>query len=425
MYHISNSNLNNYLLKYLSHCDNIQLDEVLKDNISMKDFKQKIRKKILENHPYEIYYSEHEKAWRTYLYDDTKKNNRRAIKRNSKENLENFLAEYYIEQDELQRRNNMTLQSAFEEWLLFRRDYTSAKTKTIKENVYDWNRFYKDTELSDTKLKDITPIVLIRFFRQLTKDRSITYKRISNARSVLNGIFSWAIEEEILTHYPLSDVNFKTFSYKPVEEQTDNVFSKQDVKTLLTYLQGINNEPYALAIQLAFNLFIRIGELKAIKFEDIDYINKTVYLHKQALVDNDLNDDLSFSSRKVVVSDYMKGYTSKGYRKEHLTNQAITILKKAKELNPNGKYVFEPNGKIMLTDTFNERLKKYCNECGIQYHSSHKIRFYCASTAYDGNNIATISKLMGHSQVATTIHYLRNVDKGNDSIEAFEHLGLC
>ena len=79
----------------------------------------------------------------------------------------------------------------------------------------------------------------------------------------------------------------------------------------------------------------------------------------------------------------------------------------------------------MLTDTFNERLKKYCNECCIQYHSSHKIRFYCASTAYDGNNIATISKLMGHSQVATTIHYLRNVDKGNDSIEAFEHLGLC
>lgn len=154
-------------------------------------------------------------------------------------------------------------------------------------------------------------------------------------------------------------------------------------------------------------------------------IERATYLHKQALFDNDLNDDLSFSSRKVVVSDYMKGYTSKGYRKEHLNNQAITILKKAKELNPNGKYVFEPNGKIMLTDTFNEKLKKYCNECGIQYHSSHKIRFYCASTAYDGNNIATISKLMGHSQVATTIHYLCNVDKGNDSIEAFEHLGLC
>jgi integrase len=78
----------------------------------------------------------------------------------------------------------------------------------------------------------------------------------------------------------------------------------------------------------------------------------------------------------------------------------------------------------MTTDRFNRRLKKYCEECGVVYHSSHKIRFYCASTAYDGNNLATISKLMGHSQVATTLHYLRNVDKSNDSIQAFEHLGL-
>lgn len=93
-------------------------------------------------------------------------------------------------------------------------------------------------------------------------------------------------------------------------------------------------------------------------------------------------------------------------------------------LNPNGEFVFEPNGKLMLTDTFNEKLKKYCNECEIEYRPSHKIRFYCASIAYDGKNLTTISKLMGHSQVATTLHYLRNVDKGNDSIQAFEHLGL-
>ena len=222
----------------------------------------------------------------------------------------------------------------------------------------------------------------------------------------------------------MSDVNFKTFSYKPVEEQYNNVFSETDAVTLLTYLQGINNEPYALAIQLFFYLFIRIGEMKAIRWSDIDFANRRVYLHNQALIDYELNDDLTFSAREVVVSDRMKGYTSKGYRYEHLTDQAIEILEKAKRLNPNGEFVFEPNGKLMLTDTFNEKLKKYCNECGIEYRPSHKIRFYCASIAYDGKNLTTISKLMGHSQVATTLHYLRNVDKGNDSIQAFEHLGL-
>ena len=423
---LTSKRLNNYFLKFLSSCDNILLDEVLKDNTTMKEIKKKLLTQILENHKQSIYYSKTENAWRTYLFKYNKDNKkvRYAVKRKSREELEIFLAEYYLEQNSQLKRENITLQEAFEEWLLFRRDSTSVKTKTIKENVFDWNRFFKDTELANSKIKNISSKMLRQFFTQLTKDRKYTYKRVSNARSILSGIFFWAIEEDILEHNPLSDVNFKRFSYKPVEDQTDNVFSEQDVKKLLSYLQEINDDPYALAIQLAFNLFIRIGELKAIKFDDVDFDNRTVYLHSQVLLDNDLEDDLSFSKRKVVISDQMKGYTSKGYRQEYLTDQAICILKKAKQLNPNGTLVFEPFGKPMLTDTFNERLKKYCNECGIPYHSSHKIRFYCASTAYDGYNLVTISKLMGHSQVATTIHYLRNVNKGNDSIHAFDGLGL-
>lgn len=423
LYNIMDNSIINEL-QLLAECVNIPLSEVLKDDKTMKQIKQELVQKILENHPYNIYYSESEKAWRTYLFDDTKKNHRKPIKRSSKENLENYLVEYYVAQQQASQRDNLTLQDAYEEWLIFRRDYTSAKNKTIKENMNDWKKFFEDTELATMPIKDIKPIILIRFFRSITKDRDVTYKRLSNARSVLNGIFSWAIEEEIIEHNPVSDVNFKTFTYKPVEEQTDNVFSEQETITLLTYLQSVADEPYALAIQLFFYLFIRIGEIKAVRWSDIDWEEKTIYLHTQALVDSELNDDLTFSSRKVVVSDQMKGGTSKGYRKEHLTDNAIAILQKAKNLNPTGEFVFEPNGKLMTTDRFNRRLKQYCVDCGINYHSSHKIRFYCASTAYDGNNLATISKLMGHSQVATTLHYLRNVDKGNDSIQAFEHLGL-
>ena len=72
----------------------------------------------------------------------------------------------------------------------------------------------------------------------------------------------------------------------------------------------------------------------------------------------------------------------------------------------------------------NRRLKKYCREAGVEYHSSHKIRFYNASQAYDGENLVAISRLMGHSQVNTTLHYLRNVHKESNDISTFSHLGL-
>lgn len=273
------------------------------------------------------------------------------------------------------------------------------------------------------KVKEIRPITLIRFFREATRNRTHTHKRISNARSVLNGIMSYAIEEEIITHNPVSDVNFKQFTYKPIEEQSDNVFSHEDTQKLLRYLQTIH-EPYSLAIQLSFYLFIRVGETKGLQWEDIDYENRLIYLHRQVTCSRTLNDDLTLSKREVTVVKQMKGNTSKGFRKQYLTDEALDILEKAKELNPHGTYIFEPNGALMTTDSFNRRLKKYCKEAGVPYYSSHKIRFYNASSAYDGKNLTTISRLMGHSKVETTLHYLRNVNKDDNIMLAYENLGL-
>lgn len=96
--------------------------------------------------------------------------------------------------------------------------------------------------------------------------------------------------------------------------------------------------------------------------------------------------NLTFSKRQIKVVNQMKGNTEHGFRNQYLTNEPLKILTSARELNPCGIYVFEPNSSIMTTDSFNRRLKKYCTEAGVPYHSSHKIRFYNASTAYDGNN---------------------------------------
>lgn len=156
---------------------------------------------------------------------------------------------------------------------------------------------FKDTALSKMKIGEIKPITLIRFFREATKERQHTHKRISNARSVLNGIMSYAIEEEIISYNPVSDMNFKQFTYKPVEVQSDNVFSRDDTHKLLHYLSCIT-EPYSLAIQLSFYLFIRIEETKAIRWEDIDYENRIVYLHRQATCERTLNDDLTFYQKR-------------------------------------------------------------------------------------------------------------------------------
>ena len=221
------------LLKYMEEKGIIKIDEVLKDFENMKD------KEILKEHKYEIYYSETEKSWRTYLPDDSKPNKRKPLKRRDRENLEKEIVRFYKEKQKEDNRADITLDRLYQEWLIYRRDYTSVKPKTIQEDMSEWNRFFKGSSLATMKVREIRPITLIRFFREVTRNRTHTHKRISNARSVLNGIMSYAIEEEIITHNPVSDVNFKQFTYKPIEEQSDNVFSHEDTQKLLRYLQTI------------------------------------------------------------------------------------------------------------------------------------------------------------------------------------------
>lgn len=267
-------------------------------------------------------------------------------------------------------------------------------------------------------MRNLTVRDYIRFFETITKDGNLTSKTVSNLRSLLNKIYSYAIFEDIVSHNPVKDVDFSKFNYY-VPDNSEEVYSSADRKKLLCYLKDIK-EPYSLAIQLDFHVTCRIGELKALKWSDIDFDNRTISINKQDVQQYDMNEDLSFSSSQSQVVNRIKGNKPMGKRTIPMTGEAMRILKDAAEINPDGEYVFMPFGKRMLTDTFNEYLHKYCDQAGIKYHSSHKIRFTSCSTLYDGQNLAALSRLMGHSKVETTLHYLRNTNPDDDMLLQME-----
>lgn len=393
------------------------LQELLQSGIlSKEDIVAKKRqmniKKVMGIHPYSIAQRKDGRFITKVLCNNQKK----QITGTTKNELYQKLFDFYFPVVA------PSLREVYENWMVYRRDFSAVKPKTLQEATNEWKKFYANTELADTPINKIKPVQIIRFFRNVTKNREYSQKRISNAKSILNGIMMYAVEEELIEHNPVLEVNFKQFTYKPVENQND-VFSVDDVVKLLSHLEYIM-EPYALAIRLDFNLLIRIGELKALRWDDIDISANTIYVHQQCLIEREMMDNLTFKPRTTLITDHMKGYTSHGYRKQPLTPEALKILQQAKQLNPCGQYIFMPDERLMTTDSFNRRLKKYCKEAGVPYHSSHKIRFYTASTAFDGSNLATVSRLMGHSNTETTMHYLRDVLKGEDAIETISRLGL-
>lgn len=339
----------------------------------------------------------------TYLYE---KGNRKQKTFSSEKELFKFLYEYYF------GRSHISLENFFPEFMRYRRDRGKVSDKTLEENKICWNRFLKDTHLITKSLCDITVKDYIDYFELLTKDGTLTAKAVGNLKSLLNKIYDYAIREEIVEHNPIHDIDFKEFRYF-VPYNDEKVYKDEDRIKLLLHLRE-KSDPYALAIRLMFQLTIRIGELKSFRWTDVDYDERTIRICKQALSTRKMNDDLTFAPHETNVVDHTKKNTPQGKRKLYLTNEAMEILRQAKELNPDGEYIFMPYGRIMRTETFNDHLKKHCKECDIPYYSSHKIRFTSASALYNGKNLTQVSKALGHSQVATTLHYFRNVTTDDD-----------
>lgn len=310
-----------------------------------------------------------------------------------------------------------SLERLFPEWLVWRRDFTSISGKTLKEYHFLWESMLKNESLVSTPLRELKPKDFVNLFRKWTKDREMTRKRFCNIKSLLNGIYSYAIEEEIVEHNPIKDINCRQFTFKPVKAD-NKVYSFEERQQLLNYLKTINTI-YSLAIQLDFHVVIRIGELLSLRWTDME--GDFLHIQTQYLTVQSMNDDLTFNHREHENADHIKGYSDKGFRYMPLTNESRRILKEIKELNPNGEYILMQDGKQLNHDTFNRYLKRYCEAINIPSRSSHKIRFTVASLLYSkGLSVTALQQLLGHTTSAMTLHYLRPITPITETYEAME-----
>ncbi len=287
--------------------------------------------------------------------------------------------------------NTPTMEEYFETWMQWRATEDSVTAKTIRENRFLWNALLKDQEITKTPLSDLTVKNYIQYFRSITKDRQLTRKRFNDLKSIMNGLLYLAVENEVIDHNYLRDINFRQFAFK-TEGNSIKPYTENERLRIINHL---GNDFYDLAIKLDFHLVLRIGELKGLKWEDVK--GDVIYIHR--FIDDQNN----------VIED-IKGHASQGKRQMPLTPNALKILEQIRLQNPGSEYIFIRNSQPLATVTFNRRLKNCCEELGIEYRSSHKLRFSTASIMYkNGVEDTELQKLLGHTSLNMTHHYLRSI----------------
>ena len=371
---ISCINQSDEILQYLLDHGKLSAMEVATWENKMK------KEQVAKRHKRDIYQSNG--RWCTYVDNKSFKNGRQQITASTEERLYEKLYNHYY--------NIVTLEKLLDDWTRYSEKETNRSYKTITEDTNTYNRFIKDYSICKKDIRKLETRDYIKYFDNIFRDFNPTKKQINSIKTLIKQLYGQAVMNGLSIINPILqlDTYFKTKVYRQVDEVPG--YSEEERHILLNHLRELETPNiYDFAIMLMFCFTVRIGELKALKWSDIT--DDSIYICKQL--------DTYQEERDV------KKNSRKGHRFLAIPELAWDVLDK---IPHEGEYILEKDGKPLLTDSFNARLKKRCTECGIRYLSSHKIRFSnCTMLLEKGVDIRDVQYAMGHTEQRMTEHYNR------------------
>lgn len=374
-------------------------------NVARKIREEMHKKKVeetLKNHKYKIWQGTgKDKRWKTHVPP-----NHLIIAKPTKEELVEALVEYY--ENINKKDDKSTLKTLYSKWLRKKALYTKS-SNYIRRIDNEWNRFYKNSDIVDKPLKELTSVMLDEWIHKTIKENHLTKKKFYNMGIILKEELKYAVELGLIPSNPLEKVEIKKTIFerearKPAKTQVFLVDEQKKLEKAAYQDFHETNSANALAIIFALQTGLRIGEMVALKYSDIqdDYL----YVNRME-VRNQCQDEKGFwKNCEYTIVEHTK--SEAGNRKIYLTSKAKEILNLIKETNTkngftDGDYIFvDMDGRIHVR-ALDYRIRKCCKLADIDIKSFHKLRKTYISTLIEHNvNIDLVREIVGHEDARTT-----------------------
>ena len=179
------------------------------------------------------------------------------------------------------------------------------------------------------------------------------------------------------------------------EEKEISVFTKKEQQVIESFCLNHKKRNY-IGIVICLYTGIRLGELLALTWEDINFnsnlltINKTSY---SAKVDG---------KTQIIVD---KPKTKKSNRVIPLPNQLVKLLKIIKK-ESNSKYVITTRNSGMVGNRSYQRTFKFIlKKVNVPYRNFHSLRHTFATNAIElGMDVKTLAEILGHTNAMITLN---------------------
>jgi integrase len=220
-------------------------------------------------------------------------------------------------------------------------------------------------------------------------------KTVRDSVSLLKSIQRYAADKDM-------KVNFISYRFPMRQEkQSIRVFSIQEEQILYTYLKS-NMTPRNLGILVSLFTGVRIGELCALKWGDISFSEKTLYVHQTMQRIHEEKPEVPYSPRTKIIVTEPKSAAS--VRSIPLLDILVCELFQQRQ-SPDCYVLTGKEEKFIEPRTMQNHFKSILKACGIKDTNFHTLRHTFATRCVEvGFDIKSLSEVLGHANVNITLN---------------------
>jgi integrase len=282
------------------------------------------------------------------------------------------------------------------EWLLEQKNYIKESTYANYSSII-FNHLIP--ELGDYYLSDIDNKMLQNLILKKYKDGrldgngGLSDKTIKDITILMKTSLKYAVRTNLINNINLD------FLY-PKSSKKDKIFvlSQNEQRKIMNYVIK-NKDSKNIGILLTLYSGLRIGELCALKWKDIDFKKNILHINKTIQRVYIKYDDNKGESKMIITTPKTKNAN----RDIPLNNEFAILLKHLKTNDED--YILSCKKKWIEPRTYRKHFDRMLNTLNIDHVNFHCLRHTFATNCIRlGTDYKTVSELLGHSSVNITLN---------------------
>jgi len=284
--------------------------------------------------------------------------------------------------------SNKTIREIAEAWKEYKRPYVKQSTMAAYVLILENHVLPEFGDNDSLHEHDVQAFVLKKI------ERGLSVKSVKDILIVLKMVMKFGVKNEWMTHYEW-DIKYPA-NNQPKELE---VLSVANHKKILDYVQH-NFTFMSLGIYISLSTGLRIGEICALKWSDINVADGTITVQRTIeriyVVEGEKkHTQLVINTPKTVNS----------CREIPMSKELLAMVKPMKKVVNADFYVLTNEDKPTEPRTYRNYYNKLMEKLDIPKLKYHGLRHSFATRCIEaGCDYKTVSVLLGHSNISTTLN---------------------